>query len=255
MASAGQDRRAELRRRGPPGGFFGWIGCAIFTGVSAVAAAQTCSVAVDVGHTLASPGATSARGVSEFQFNLALSKVLHAALVAKGCRVGMINEDGTIAALKDRTTNAGDARLFVSIHHDSVQPQYLEAWEFESTGRRYSDRFTGYSLFVSRGNPFPGKSLQCASAIGAALQAGGYPPSHYHADPIPGENRAFADRVNGVHYYDQLVVLHTARQPAVLIEAGVIVNRNAELMLAMPDTRQDMAQKIAGAIADCLDHP
>jgi N-acetylmuramoyl-L-alanine amidase len=119
----------------------------------------------------------------------------------------------------------------------------------------YSDRFSGYSLFVSRDNPFPGRSLQCASAIGAALQARGYPPSYYHAEPIPGENRPFADRANGVHYYDQLVVLHTAKQPAVLIEAGVIVNRESEQILAMPETRENIAQAVAEGIANCLTGP
>jgi len=32
-----------------------------------------------------------------------------------------------------------------------------------------------------------------------------------------------------VHYYDNLIVLKTARTPAVLLEAGVIVNRDEEL--------------------------
>jgi N-acetylmuramoyl-L-alanine amidase len=105
---------------------------------------------------------------------------------------------------------------------------------------------------AARDNPLPGKSLQCAPAIGAALQASGYAPSYYHAEPIAGENRLFADRANGVHYYDQLVVLHTAKQPAVLIEAGVIMNRESEQRLAMPETRESIAQAIAEGIAACL---
>lgn len=228
------------------------IAFAIVMSVSAIAAAQPCSVAVDAGHTVGNPGASSARGIPEFQFNLALAKALKNSLLANDCQVTMVNEDGDTGALKERAAKAGDARLFVSIHHDSVQPYYLETWEFEGVDRRFSDRFSGYSLFVSRDNPFPGKSLQCASAIGAALQASGYPPSYYHAEPIPGENRPFADRANGVHYYDQLVVLHTATQPAVLIEAGVIVNRESEQVLAMPETRATIAQAIADGIAACL---
>jgi N-acetylmuramoyl-L-alanine amidase len=55
-----------------------------------------------------------------------------------------------------------------------------------------------------------------------------------------------------VHYYDQLVVLHTATQPAVLIEAGVIVNRESEQMLAMSQTRENIAQAIAEGISICL---
>jgi N-acetylmuramoyl-L-alanine amidase len=228
------------------------IALVLFIGAAPTAAAQTCSVAVDVGHTAATPGATSARGVAEFHFNLALSRALRVSLTARGCRAMLVNEDGAVATLRDRTQQAGDAALFISIHHDSVQPQYLETWEFDGAERRYSDRFSGYSLFVSRDNPFPGKSLRCASAIGAALQEDGYRPSYYHAEPIPGESRPFADRGNGVHFYDQLVVLHTARQPAILIEAGVIVNREAEQILAMPQTRDRFAQAIAAGIVACL---
>lgn len=138
------------------------------------------------------------------------------------------------------------------LDHGGADLFRLQTWEFEGAQRRYSDRFSGYSLFVSRGNPFPGESLQCASAIGANLQAAGYHPSNYHAEAIDGENRPFADRLNGVHYYDQLVVLHTARQPAVLIEAGVIVNREAEQVLAVRETRENIAHAIAAGVAACL---
>ena len=217
-------------------------------------AAAGCSVAVDVGHTVGEPGAISARGLPEFRFNRALAIALEPALAAHACDVTLINRDGDIASLRDRTANAGDARLLVSIHHDSVQPHYLASWQFDGADRRFSDRFSGFSLFVSRDNPFPEPSLRCASAIGAALKAGGYRPSEYHAEPIPGENRPFADRENGVHYYDQLVVLHSARQPAVLVEAGVIVNRADEHRLALPETRDEIAGAVADGIAHCLRH-
>ena len=55
-----------------------------------------------------------------------------------------------------------------------------------------------------------------------------------------------------MHYFDQLVVLQTAKQPAVLIEACVIVNRESEQMLALPETRQMIAQAIAQGIGKCL---
>jgi N-acetylmuramoyl-L-alanine amidase len=134
------------------------IAFVIVMSASSIAAAQPCSVAVDAGHTVGNPGASSARGIPEFQFNLALAQALHGALLANDCQVTMVNEDGDIGALKERTAKAGNARLFVSIHHDSVQPHYFETWEFEGTDRHYSDRFSGYSLFVSRDNPFPGRT-------------------------------------------------------------------------------------------------
>lgn len=208
-------------------------------------------VAVDVGHFLAEPGVLSARGRPEFEFNRALALDLRDALEARGDRVRLIGAAGDAAVLSRRTAAAHGASLLLSVHHDSVQPHYLEEWDHAGETRRFSDRFAGFSLFVSRRNPDPAASLACASAIGAALRAAGFAPSLYHAEPIPGESKPFADRLNGVHYFDNLVVLHTATQPAVLLEAGVIVNRAEELRLGEPATRQRIAGAVAAGVRKC----
>ena len=210
------------------------------------------TVALDVGHSLAHPGATSARGVSEFDFNRQLASVVRHALEKQNFRVRLIGAAGDMSDLRARTRAAAGAHFFLSLHHDSVQPQYLEAWVPEDTPRRFSDRFSGFSLFVSRANPAPSASLACASQLGAALRHAGFTPSAHHAEPIPGENRPFADEANGVYYFDDLVVLKTATQPALLLEAGIIVNRADELTLQQPATRTKIAQAIAAALATCL---
>jgi N-acetylmuramoyl-L-alanine amidase len=219
-----------------------------------LAAAATAAplVAVDVGHYLGEPGATSARGRPELEFNRDLALELARALEARGLDVRLIGADGDMAVLSRRTAAARDAALFVSVHHDSVQPHYLEEWEHAGEVRKFSDRFAGFSLFVSRRNPQFDRSLACASAIGAELRAAGFAPSLYHAEPIPGESKPFADRANGVHYYENLVVLHSAGQAAVLLEAGVIVNRAEELALRDPATRRLIAAAAAAGIGACL---
>jgi N-acetylmuramoyl-L-alanine amidase len=209
-------------------------------------------VAVDVGHFRAEPGAISARGRPEFEFNRDLAIEIAAALQARSLRAKLVGADGAMAVLSRRTSAAEGAALFLSVHHDSVQPHYLQTWEHEGQERRFSDRFAGYSLFVSRRNPLPQASLACASAIGAALQTEGFAPSLYHAEPIPGESKPFADRANGVHWFDNLVVLHSARQPAVLLEAGVIVNRVEEPVLREPGTRRRIAAAVADGVTRCL---
>jgi len=219
--------------------------------VIAPAAAREPLVAVDVGHFLAEPGALSARGRPEFEFNRALALDLRDALEAQGDRVRLIGAAGDAEVLSRRTTAARGASLFLSVHHDSVQPHYLEEWEHEGKTRRFSDRFAGFSLFVSRRNPELTGSLACASAIGARLRSAGFAPSVYHAEPIPGESKPFADRLNGVHYFDNLVVLHTATQPAVLLEAGVIVNRAEELRMSEPATRRRLAEAVAAGVREC----
>ena len=104
---------------------------------------------------------------------------------------------------------------------------------------------------MSRLNPSLAISLRCASAIGTALRNAGFKPSPHHAEKIPGENRPFADETNGVYYFDNLVILKTARVPAILLEAGIIVNADDELALREPSTRQRIASAVAGAMG-CL---
>jgi N-acetylmuramoyl-L-alanine amidase len=209
-------------------------------------------VAVDVGHYEAEPGATSARGRPELEFNRELAAEIALALEARGLGVRVIGANGDMAVLSRRTAAARDAQLFISVHHDSVQPHYLEEWEHDGEPRKFSDRFAGFSLFVSRRNPEVERSLRCAAAVGGELRATGFQPSLYHAEPIPGESKPFADRGNGVHYYDNLVVLHTASQPAVLLEAGVIVNRAEELALREPATQRRIAAAVVAGVERCL---
>jgi len=214
--------------------------------------AHAASVAIDVGHYLARPGATSARGVPEFEYNLTLAREIADALRARGHDVMMIGDDGLAADLYRRAPRAAGRDLLISVHHDSVQPEYMSYWDFEGGLLRYSDMQSGYSLFVSRRNPHLATSLACASAFGAALQAAGFVPSRYHADPVVGEAREYADEDNGVHYYDNLVVLHTAAIPALLFEAGVLVNRQEELAMRDPEVRARIARSAADAVDTCL---
>jgi N-acetylmuramoyl-L-alanine amidase len=223
----------------------------LLAGCATPLAAQRLPVVLDVGHSTASPGATSARGTPEFVFNRALADRVDTALQALGIPTRLIGRAGERTDLLSRTRDAAGAAFFLSIHHDSVQPHYLESWEHEGVLRPFSDRYAGFSLFVSRKNPRPVASLRCASAIGQSMRAAGFTPSLYHAEPIPGEMKAFADRENGVHYYDNLVVLKNAAMPAVLFEAGVIVNRAEELALQDDARRERMARAIADGVAAC----
>jgi N-acetylmuramoyl-L-alanine amidase len=227
-------------------------GLALLLLAASAAAGDPPLVAVDVGHFTAEPGAISARGRAELEFNRALVALVRDALEARGLRVLVIGADGGMTVLSHRTAAARSADLFVSVHHDSVQPHYLEEWQHDGETRRFSDRFAGFSLFVSRRNPRLEASLACASAVGAAMRGAGFAPSLYHAEPIPGESKPFADRTNGVHYFDNLVVLHTATQPAVLFEAGVIVNRAEELALGDPATQARIAAAVADGVGSCL---
>jgi len=233
-----------------------WACCLILCALPGAAdAAMThgSTVAIDVGHSLDAPGATSARGGVEFEFNRDLALAIDRALNAGGLATRVIGADGQENSLGRRPAKARGADFFLSVHHDSVQPHFLQSWVQEGRDLRYSDRFAGFSLFVSRRNAALPASLRCASGMGEELRHAGFRPSLYHADPIPGEMKPFADRANGVHYYDNLAVLKGARSPAVLLEAGVIVNRDEEWALRQPEMRARMAAAVAAALARCVD--
>ncbi len=215
--------------------------------------AAACPIAIDVGHYRDRPGAISARGVAEFDFNLALANAIRQALEQRGCAVILIGADGNAADLRARTIQAQRASFFLSVHHDSVQEQFLKPWMDGAMRRRYTDQYAGFALFVSHANFALEKSLRCASALGTGLRGGGFTPSLYHADAMPGEQRPFADVVNGVHYFDGLVVLKTAQQAAVLFEAGVILNPVEEGVLSLAATREKIAGVVATALLGCVD--
>jgi N-acetylmuramoyl-L-alanine amidase len=212
-------------------------------------------IALDVGHSLAKPGAISSRGVPEFEFNRALALELESTLKASGLHATLIAIDGLTQDLASRPRRAREAgaQLFVSVHHDSARERFLRDWTHEGAPRRYlDDRFRGFSIFISRHQAAWPQSLKCASAFGEALRRAGFNPSRYHADPVLGANREFADEANGVHFYDQLAVLRGTAMPAFLFEAGVILNRTEETMMAMPETRSRIANALASSVPACL---
>jgi len=206
-------------------------------------------VALDVGHTLSQPGATSARGRTEFEFNQRLARGVQATLAARGIAAVLIGEAGGPMPLMQRTrlAQAAGASLFLSVHHDSVQPQYLSTWVVDGQVRSYSDVFRGYSVFVSQGGGRPRDSLRFAMLLGGGLRAAGFTPSLHHAEPIPGEGRPVVDAGLGILRFDGLAVLRTAAMPAVLLEAGIIVNRGEEEALRTPGVVERLA--VAAAVS------
>jgi N-acetylmuramoyl-L-alanine amidase len=109
-------------------------------------------IALDIGHDRSNPGAISATGVTEFSYNLALAHSVIAALQTAGFNAAfLIGESGVPLSLKERIEIANDHRadLLLSLHHDSVQSRYLSEWTVNAALQRYSDRFHGYSLFIS----------------------------------------------------------------------------------------------------------
>jgi N-acetylmuramoyl-L-alanine amidase len=210
-------------------------------------------IVVDVGHTAESGGADSARNVAEFLYNHRLARRIEQRLKADGFAETrlLLTEGKAKRSLFRRVAAANDlqANLFLSIHHDSVPDKFLEDWEFEGKKRYFSDRFSGYSVFVSRRNPDFKTSLAFAELIGKEIKAFGLPYAEQYSQPIMGRHRhPLLNKETGVYSYDELVVLRTTRMPAVLLEAGSIINRDEELKMDSRE-RQDIISSAVVAAA------
>lgn len=212
-------------------------------------------VAVDVGHTVAVPGAISARGATEYSFNLRLGNAIKQALLKAGFNKTELLITGAAPPLglveRAARANRMHADLFLSVHHDSVPDNLLQTWNYEGQEHHYNDSYPGYALFVSNDNPDRAGSLMFGHMLGEALQARGlgYTP-HYILPLMRHRRRELVDEAAGVYRYDQLVVLRATRMPAVLLEAGSIVNRREELALADPERIATESAAVAAAVED-----
>ncbi len=208
-------------------------------------------VMLDPGHTAGAPGATSVRGTVEVDYNDAFVALLAPKLVQAGFRVAVTRRPGEELALESRAARAAGAWLLLSIHHDSAQERFLVR---EERGGKEAFRATrpirGYSLFVSGRNPRYAASVQAARAIGERLLALGRPPTLHHAEPIPGEGRPLLDARLGIYRFDELKVLRLAPCPAVLLEAGVLVDEADEAYVSDPARREAMVGAIVKALVE-----
>jgi len=212
-------------------------------------------VVVDVGHTIDVPGAISARGIPEYAFNLQLAQEVKQSLVDTGFGEAalLITVTAPWRGLFERAAraNAMHADLFISIHHDSVPDDLLQTWQYAGQDEHYNDDYPGYAIFISNDNADRAGSLLFGRFLGSELQASGLPYTPHYTLPLMGHRRReLVDARAGVYRYDQLIVLRETHMPAVLLEAGSIVNRQEELQLASPERRTLTSAAIVAAVAD-----
>ena len=220
--------------------------------------ATTCNpqkfrIVLDVGHSVESEGATSARNVAEFVFNQRLAQRIEEKLKAEGFAETrlLLTEGKARRSLVRRVATANNlpAHLFLSIHHDSVPTKFLEDWEFEGKKSHFSDRFSGYSVFVSSKNPDFKTSLTFAELLAKEMKAQGLEYARQYSQAIMGKNQhPLLNKETGVYSYDKLIVLKSTRMPAVLLEAGSIINRDEELKMASPEHRNIISSGVTAAV-------
>jgi N-acetylmuramoyl-L-alanine amidase len=212
-------------------------------------------VVLDVGHTPQVPGAISAHGIPEYVFNMRLAADVKDALVKAGFdkTVLLLTDTAPPLGLFERASSANKlgADLFIAIHHDSVPDYLLQTWEYAGHDEHFNDSFPGYAIFISDENGDRAGSLAFGHLLGKALQARGltYTP-HYTLPLMRHRRRQLVDAEAGVYRYDALAVLQRTRMPAVLLEAGSIIDRTEELEMATPERRNRISAAIVAAATE-----
>jgi N-acetylmuramoyl-L-alanine amidase len=145
--------------------------------------------------------------------------------------------------------------LVLSIHHDSAKPAFLEQEKLDDRIRYTTDRFSGYSLFVSNRNPRTKESVRFAKLIGEELLAREHHFTMHHSNNIAGQNLPVVDDKVGVFRYDGLTVLRLTAAPAVLFEAAVIVNPKDEARARDEAFKVSVAESIAAAVTRYCSSP
>jgi N-acetylmuramoyl-L-alanine amidase len=208
-------------------------------------------IVLDPGHTPTKKGALGVRGIYEVSYNDQFVAKLNKVLRAASFNVFVTRSPNESIDLMDRVNIANSIRpaLFLSIHHDSVQPIYLTKIDRNNhIGYQTVERIAGYSIFVSKTNPQFNDSYQFAEILGQSLQKLKRPPSLHHAEKIAGENRELLNKELGIYRFDDLVVLAKTKIPAALLEIGVIVDLDDERYISDARNQDAVCQSILEAV-------
>ena len=94
-----------------------------------------------------------------------------------------------------------------AIHHDSVPDNLKETWQYEGKNYSYSDRFSGYAIFVSNDNADRAASLAFGHSLGQELQKHGLHYTPHYTLPLMGRYRhELIDEEAGVYRRGQSAV-------------------------------------------------
>ena len=178
--------------------------------------------------------------------NWRMSEELASVMREGGWNVSFLVKRGEDIRLRDRARRISQLTrgILVSIHHDSVQEQFLQRKHTSRLPGRVSYYARGHSLFIKTFGSAYSKSLDVARAIGEQLSSTGLTPSQHHGEKIAGESRRIVDGRLGIYEFNSLAVLKASHVPAVLLEVAVIVNPLDEAWISKKKNRQKFADAV-----------
>ena len=160
--------------------------------------------------------------------------------------------------------NKKQAGLFVSIHHDSVIEHRLQRsknGKIIDVQDDFKQKFNpGYSIYIASDPTYPNtelhyaKSLKFAEIFAKKMHAIDRKPSTYHEEKPGQDHYQSIDVTLGIYNSKTLLaVLRNAEMPAVLIEAGVIVDVDDEKVVSSQIFKDQLAKSIVETIVAFFD--
>lgn len=202
-------------------------------------------LALDVGHNIKQFGALSSSCKKEYEYNFALVNFISTNLeLLKNVNV-TTNKHFPNVSFQERYELSKNKDLFISIHHDSVQEQFIH-YNFNNCPQ--TNYAKGYSIFVSKKNRYYEKSLKFAENFAENLILNGLRPSSHHHEKIKGEDKFLINKFLGIYQFDDLKVLKNADSPAFLFEAGVIVNPKDEQLVQSTEFKKNILNSVINII-------
>ena len=126
-------------------------------------------------------------------------------------------------------------------------------WQYNGKTHWFLDKFEGFSLWVSQKNNKYEESLSFAKTLADQLMESGLKFTTHHDERTNtdkyGRIAPLVDRERGIYdAADHIAVLYESHMPAVLVEAGMIVNRAEEQVLSSATGRATVARAVATAV-------
>jgi len=128
----------------------------------------------------------------------------------------------------------------------------LIPWQYQGQKHYYLDKFKGYAILISKKNSRYDESLDLARSLADDLIGSRLEFTTHHDEKtntaMYGRVGPMVDRGRGIYAF----VLHETEMPALILEAGMIVNRKEEVILSSPVRRATIVRAVVDALKKFL---
>ena len=215
-------------------------------------------IAIDAGHGGADPGTIGRSGAYEKHITIAAARTIKDVLEASGrYKVVLTRDRDVFIRLRDRVAVARDAgaRLFISIHADSIKDRSVRGASVYTLSDRASDKEAALlakkenKADVIGGVDLSGETPEITNILIDLAQREAMNESAEFANILASELKSVTRVLKKTHRFAGFAVLKAPDVPSVLVELGFLSNVTDEKNLRSKKFRR----KLANALLDSID--